>query len=164
MFKQAKNLCLLDELFHWHVLSNSGHSPWQLQDLYNILNTFLNSVPEIWYRVVLFSLLWVTLMTSHLLGLNFTCQRSAHRSRAVRSDFSGAPREARAWAEPRSLVNLSCKRVVRVLSPLASNSCGGSHLVIMWPYTDRRPTVRPHHRTTNVYSHTFSWFGSPREN
>ena len=25
-------------------------------------------------------------MTSHLLGLNFTCQRSAHRSRVVRSD------------------------------------------------------------------------------
>ena len=32
------------------------------------------------------------------------------------------------------------------------------NLVILWPYTDRptaRPTIRPHHRVTNVYSHTF---------
>ena len=28
-------------------------------------------------------------------------------------------------------LSVSCKRVVRVLSPLASNSCGGSHIVIV---------------------------------
>ena len=49
---------------------------------------------------------------------------------------SGAPRarEARAWAEPNSLVNL----------PIPEN------LVITWSYTNLPPSVRPHHRTTNV--------------
>ena len=34
-------------------------------------------------------------------------------------------------------------------------------LVITWPYA--RPTVRPHHRYTNVYSHTFWLLWEPRE-
>ena len=51
-------------------------------------------------------------------------------------------REARAWSEHHSLVNL----------PIPEN------LVITWPYTNRptdRPTVHWHHRNTNVYFHTF---------
>lgn len=82
---QVPQLFALPEQFLQHVLSTSG--PLAMitpRSLY--LDTFLNSVPERWYRVVLLFLVWVILMTLHLLGLNFTYQRSANRSRVVRSD------------------------------------------------------------------------------
>ena len=46
--------------------------------------------------------------------------------------------------EPHSLVNL----------PIPEN------LVITWPYTDRPPTVRPHHKKTNVYCHILASLGA----
>ena len=73
----------------------------------------------------------------HLLYKDLIAQRTGH---------SGAPCAALcAWAEPQREGNLSIPE----------------NLIITWPYTERT-TVRPHHRETNVYSHTFWLVWEPR--
>ena len=47
-------------------------------------------------------------------------------------------------------LSVSCKRVVRVLSPLASNSCGGSHLGMLGHFRQQNGTLEINKRSVNL--------------